>query len=68
MESSVRELEPITFLVSESLFRNHFSESGDPAKSSASRCVVDDKSLSADGMCLVLLAHGSKDPRWCAPS
>ena len=67
MGSNMRELDPITFLVSESLFRNHLSESGDPAKSSASRRVVDDKSLSAEGVCLVLLAHGSKEPRWCAP-
>jgi sirohydrochlorin cobaltochelatase len=67
MENNVRELEPITFLVSDSQFRNHHSETGDPEKSSASRRVVDDESLSAEGMCLVLLAHGSKDPRWCAP-
>jgi hypothetical protein len=56
MENNVRELDPITFLVSDSPFRNDLSESGDPEKSSASGLVVDDESLSAEGLCLVLLS------------
>jgi hypothetical protein len=63
----MRELDPITFLVAESLFRNDRSESGKSARHCAPRRAINNTSLAAKGACLVLLAHGSKDPRWRAP-
>lgn len=63
----MRELDPITFLVAESLFRNDRSESGKSARHCAPHRAINNTSLAAKGVCLVLLAHGSKDPRWRAP-
>lgn len=60
----VRELDPLTFLVAESLM------GAQGAENSVRLAVADAVGRSGraeDGLCLVLLAHGSKDPRWRAP-
>jgi sirohydrochlorin cobaltochelatase len=64
----VRELDPLTFLVAESLMGVQGAEK------SVKRAVADAVGRAGqaagqaeDGLCLVLLAHGSKDPRWRAP-
>ncbi|MGA3195351.1 MAG: CbiX/SirB N-terminal domain-containing protein [Terriglobales bacterium] len=61
----MRELDPLTFLVAESLFRGDLKKRPKAAKTSAGRRAR--KIVSDENVCLLLLAHGSKDPRWCAP-
>lgn len=63
----MRELDPITFLVAESLFRNQLPETRERARSDIPRPAIESGSVSANEVCLVLLAHGSKDQRWGAP-
>jgi sirohydrochlorin cobaltochelatase len=56
----MRELDPITFLVAESLLGNAGGPEGDSIKGQLN-------AASEEGVCLILLAHGSKDPRWRQP-
>ena len=59
-ECTENNLDPVTFLVAEALF--DIDSRATPARFSDESGVV-----LAPTDCLVLLAHGSKDPRWCAP-
>jgi len=61
------ELDPVAFRAAESLLRNGRPKDAEPLRSSDSRPAIDGASRAAQGVCLVLLAHGSKDPRWRVP-
>ncbi len=71
----MRELDPLTFLIAESLFGTPKTgmpkpitpKPGTPTAFPAELQPVGHALASTDGACLVLLAHGSKDPRWRAP-
>jgi sirohydrochlorin cobaltochelatase len=62
----MRELDPVTFFVAEALFENRSpaDQSSPPTDSPLSSS---NHTLAPKSECLVLLAHGSKDPRWRAP-
>ena len=63
----MRELDPITFPVAKFAASSQCPKSGQSVRSIIPRRAVDNPNRSAKGMCLILLAHGSKDPRWCVP-
>ena len=61
----MRELDPLTFLVAESLM----GAKGAETEAVVRRALTDAGASEGhdDRLCLVLLAHGSKDPRWREP-
>ncbi len=61
----MRDLDPLTFLVAESLMGTQHPDNGDPSRRKGPIAVGADPRR--EDACLVLLAHGSKDPRWRAP-
>ena len=66
MKGEMRELDPLTFLVAESLLGNPRLGSRQ-ANNQVGATISDGPGRARESVCLVLLAHGSKDPRWRAP-
>ena len=66
MKGEMRELDPLTFLVAESLLGNPRLGSR-LANNQVGAKICDGPGRARESVCLVLLAHGSKDPRWRAP-
>ncbi|MDP9159964.1 MAG: CbiX/SirB N-terminal domain-containing protein [Acidobacteriota bacterium] len=65
-ETETHQLDPMTFLVAEALFASP-SVSTTQSIFTPAEIPERDGSMLSPAVCLVLLAHGSKDPGWCAP-